>query len=401
MPSITGKEEVLLSLLAHELFQREPQIDASTVDWASVLDEGNRHVVAALLYPGMRRLKGVPEDALDRARGAAIFAAEASASMLSSQQAVLALLQERDIPCAVLKGTSVACLYPHPELRVPGDIDILVDAENMKAVRDTLEENHYALVYKSDMHTCFQKRNILVEVHRRVSVFPDNEQGEFTKKFMLDALRHAQTAQGCVVSFPALTGVYQLISLLAHMERHLISSGIGLRQLCDWAVTIHAQREQIGGAELALLDQCGLLHFAKIATRLCEKRLGLPPCGWSADVPDAPMDSLMRDILDGGNFQSQINQDRFFGDAMTDVYNVEDGTKSSILRSYGRYIRSRIRQEHPWAKSSLWILAFGVFYPARWFVRMLMGKRKKVNLSQAVRSAQSREQFLRELKLYG
>ncbi|HOQ63878.1 MAG TPA: nucleotidyltransferase family protein, partial [Clostridia bacterium] len=116
MPSITEKEEALLSLLAYELFRREPRINASAVDWASLLDEGNRHAVAALLYPGMKRLEGVPQGALAKARGAAIFAAESSESMLNNQQAVLALLRERDIPCAVLKGTSVACHYPHPEL---------------------------------------------------------------------------------------------------------------------------------------------------------------------------------------------------------------------------------------------------------------------------------------------
>lgn len=400
MPLITGNEEVLLSLLAHELFQREPQIDASTVDWASVLDEGNRHVVAALLYPGMRRLKGVPEDALDRARGAAIYAAETSASMLSSQQAVLALLQERDIPCAVLKGTSVARLYPHPELRVSGDIDILVDAENLEAACGILTANGFVLSHSAEKHICFQKQDAWVEMHQMVSIFPDKEKGAFARDYMRDALGYIEIGQLAGADFSMLSGMFQMIALLAHMEWHLTSSGIGLRQLCDWAVTVHAQRGQIGAAELALLDQCGLLHFAKIATRLCEKRLGLPPCGWSADVPDALMESLMRDILDSGNFQSQY-QMRPFADALTDGHNFEDGAKSSPLRSYGRYILGRIRQEHPWAKSRLWILVFGVFYPTRWFVRVLMGKRKKVNLTQAFRSAQSREQLLRELKLYG
>ena len=111
---MTEREEVLLSLLAYELFQQKPQIHASAVDWAAVLDEGTRHAVTALLYPGMRQIAGVPEEVLGRARGAAIAAAEASEHMLNSQRAILTLLQERDIPCAVLKGTSIALHYPHP-----------------------------------------------------------------------------------------------------------------------------------------------------------------------------------------------------------------------------------------------------------------------------------------------
>lgn len=399
MPSITEKEEALLSLLACELFRREPQINASAVDWASLLDEGNRHAVAALLYPGMRQITETPEELLARARGAALAAAEASERMLNSQQAVLALLRERDIPCAVLKGTSVACHYPHPELRVPGDIDLLVDAEDFEEACDALIADGFALSYDSEKHICFQKRDAWVEMHRMVSVFPENEKGCFTSEYMREALQHTAMKQLGSADFPMLSGMYQLIALLAHMEQHLSTSGLGLRQLCDWAVTAHAQREEIGKMELALLDRCGLLHFAKIVTRLCEMHLGLPPFGWSADAPLALMDTVMRDILDGGNFQSQ-DQIRPLGNVLTDAYNIQDSAKNSILRNYIQNIRNRVRYEYPWAKSSLWIPFFSVFYPLRWTVWMLQGKRKKVNLSQAIRSAQIRESFLRELRLY-
>ena len=319
--------------------------------------------------------------------------------MLNSQQAVLALLLERDIPCAVLKGTSVACHYPHPELRVPGDIDLLVDAEDFEEACDALIADGFVLSCDSEKHICFQKRDARVEMHRMVTVFPESEKGCFTSEYMREALQHTAMKQLGSADFPMLSGMYQLIALLAHMEQHLSTSGLGLRQLCDWAVTAHAQREEIGKMELALLDRCGLLHFAKIVTRLCEMHLGLPPFGWSADAPLALMDTVMRDILDGGNFQSQY-QTRPFGAVLTDAYNIQDSAKSSILRNYTQYIRTRVWYEHPRAKSSLWIPFFSVFYPLRWTVWMLQGKRKKVNLSQAIRSAQIRESFLRELRLY-
>ena len=197
--------------------------------------------------------------------------------------------------------------------------------------------------------------------------------------------------------------MYQIISLLSHMGRHFSVGGIGLRQLCDWAITVYAQREEIEEAELALLDCCGLLYFAKIVTRICEKYLGLPPCEWSSDAPDGMVDAMMYDILVNGNFQSQ--KQRPFRDILTwgvraDTDKVENSAKSSVLRSYGQYIRNRIRHEYPWAKSRLWIAVFGVFYPLRWIVRILLGRRKKVNLSQAVHSARRGKKLLQELRLY-
>ena len=116
----------MLNLLACELFGQEMEIDASKVDWHRVLAEANRHVLTAFLYPGLRRLNGVPEEILSRARNAAMLSAARMEESLRAQDGILDLMRSHEIPCAVLKGFSAACRYPHPELRVPGDIDILV-----------------------------------------------------------------------------------------------------------------------------------------------------------------------------------------------------------------------------------------------------------------------------------
>ena len=64
------------------------------------------------------------------------------------------------------------------------------------------------------------------------------------------------------------------------------------------------------------------------------------------------------------------------------------------------YLKKYLRQNKPWAKSRLWLPVFGVFLPARWGVRVLLGKRKKVNLMHAAGMAREREKLLRELELY-
>ena len=159
---------------------------------------------------------------------------------------------------------------------------------------------------------------------------------------------------------------------------------------------MHALREQIGEKEIATLERCGLLHFAKVVTRLCEKYLGLPPCPWCQNAMDDQVDALMEDILSAGNFHEQYGKRPFTG-VLTDAYG---SGKSSVLRNYFHYIRKRIDQDYPWAKNPLWIPAFGLFFPMRYCARVLIGKRKKINVSQAVHTAQRREKMLRSLKLY-
>lgn len=111
---------------------------------------------------------------------------------------------------------------------------------------------------------------------------------------------------------------------------------------------------------------------------------------------DDQVDALMEDIMSAGNFHEQYGKRPFTG-VLTDAYG---SGKSSVLRNYFRYIRKRIDQDYPWAKNPLWIPAFGLFFPMRYCARVLIGKRKKINVSQAVHTAQRREKMLRSLKLY-
>ena len=399
---MTEKKETnaLLALLAHEIFDQAMDIDASTVDWSTVLAEAQRHKVTALMYPAIRSMDGVPEAIFNKVCGTAITVATASEAMLKEQRRILDLLEARQIPCAVLKGTSVAYLYPHPELRTIGDIDILVDEENLDEACKALQADGFAPSYTAEKHLCLQKGAVWVEMHRMVSVFPESEKGRFTKQTMADALHHIQTAEIDSVRFPMLSGAYQIIGLLAHMEQHLATSGIGLRQVCDWAVTAHALRNCFDGETLALLERCGLLRFAKIMTRLCERYLGLPPCQWTEDASDdALVASMLSDVLEGGNFQAQ-HAKRPLADVLMDAYDVAGKGKTSLFRNYIRYLKKYLRQNEPWAKSRLWLPVFGVFLPARWGVRVLLGKRKQINLVHAVGMAREREKLLREMKLY-
>lgn len=125
----------------------------------------------------------------------------------------------------------------------------------------------------------------------------------------------------------------------------------------------------------------------------------LPSFSWSEDVDETLVDALMEDIIKGGNFQAH-GQQRPFAGVLTDVYNVDEISKTSTMHSYFQYIRTRISYDYPWAKSRLWLAVFGLFFPARWIVRMLLGKRRKFSITQAVQSARQREQLLRKLKLF-
>ena len=107
-----------------------------------------------------------------------------------------------------------------------------------------------------------------------------------------------------------LTKRYQMISLLTHMADHMEVSGIGLRQLCDWAVTIHRFRNDIGEEDIALLERCGLLRYASVMTRVCEKYLSLPAFEWHHDIEKEIVDVVNGDTGVGQFSCEQIRMAR-------------------------------------------------------------------------------------------
>lgn len=396
---LSNKENpTLLALLAYALFGQELSIDAASVNWDRVVAEANRHAVAALLYPGVKCLAGVPEGVVDRARNAAMLSAAKADDMLHSQCEVIAALQERGIPHAVLKGFSVACCYPHPELRVPGDIDLLIGEEKLEAACAAMERIGYTRDHETAMHVNFYGEGVSLELHRSASVFPENEKGRYAHAYMAQALQHVEQAEIDGNSFPVLSLSYQMVSLLAHTERHMGEDGIGLRQICDWAVAVHAHREEIGAEELAQLDRCGLLLFAKVITRMCEKYLGLPGLSWTQDAPEKTVDAVMRDVFVSGNFHVHDTQSQI--SAMMMDRAGEYGRNNNVVRNYVRHIQKRVRQNYKWAKSPLWIPLFCAYFPIQYFYRILRGRRKYVSISGTINMAKSREKMLRDLKLY-
>jgi len=157
--------------------------------------------------------------------------------------------------------------------------------------------------------------------------------------------------------------------------------------LSDWAVGYNAFGEINGLWNAQIYGHQGTEYILKGADYNCEiepgqsTNFGYTLTGDSFKIPQNIVNCAERvDITDG--------------------YNVENSKGESVISSYSKYIRGRIRDEHPRSKSNLWIVAFGIFYPLRWTVRMLLGKRRKFSIRQTIHSAQKREQLLRKLKLY-
>lgn len=395
---IERETQMVLSLLSYELFGRELSTNNKDIDWEKLVQIANNHAITALLYTGVKQLQGVPQHIVNRIREAAIDAAMRSERMLKVQQEIVGALNERQVSCAVLKGTSVAYCYPHPELRIPGDVDLLVGSEKMDIACRILESKGFVTGNDAGMHVVLQRADAEVELHRTATRYPNTEKGQWAYAYMEQALQHVQWQQIEGYCFPILGKSFQMISLVAHMSRHLCTCGIGLRQLSDWAITIHRLHECIDQEDIRLLEACGLLRCASIMTHICERYLGLPACEWKEDIPDDVADLTMEQILSMGNFHAQREEEQVFSSIFKDPYDTKN--KGSLVFNYICYVHELVKRKHTWVKSSLWLPLFCVYYPCRRLVHILTGKRKTVNVVKSIQIAKARDTLERELELY-
>ena len=391
--------DALLSLLAYGLFQCELTTDFDSVDWNKLVASANDHVVTALLYPGIKLILDDSSEVFNHVQKHAVRSFARRDRVAVIQQEIVGIFSASDIPCAVLKGTAIECSYPYPELRLPGDIDILISEKQMQNAAELLTQAGYLHVEKNDIHTSYVKKGVHIEIHNRISRFPDSEKGQYTQRYFADAERyviHQDLGKG---AFPMLAHPYHSISLLAHMERHMCASGIGLRQLCDWAVTVHHLSQTEEDELLTVLEACGMLRFAQVLTKACELYLQLPERRWTGDVQKEDAASVMEDILSVGNFQAQ-QMERPFCSAVMDPYDLKGNGKSNMLSAYYRRVKRKMQTDFPWAKSGALTPLFCVYYPIKWGVDVLTKKRVHGNVLATIRIAKKREQLLRKMAFY-
>lgn len=211
---------------------------------------------------------------------------------------------------AILKGQANARLYPQPWSRQPGDIDIWVDG-GREAVVEMLGEmgliGDIATCLKDGQkvvsyhHIDLRENGIKVEVHFRPS---SGNYYPLTNRRLQSYLENEIHQENELVSdgFRVPGMAFALVMQLAHIQRHFIGEGIGMRQIIDYYYLLKSdvrnQRDDI----FYRLKSLGLSHIAEALMWVLHEKLLL-----EEEYLIAPMDEkrgkmLYRAIMEGGNF---------------------------------------------------------------------------------------------------
>ena len=310
---------LILGFLGRALFSIEFIVDPQVIDWNALYHEARAQAVDLLLYDSLteEERSTIPIEIAREWRTTVYRSLCYNEELRYEQGSILKALESEKIPCVILKGFSCAVNYPNPSLRCAGDIDLLVGTAGIERARKVLEEKGY--VASPDPHPFhLNMRNgwKIVELHHEPAGIPAGNDGDAIRAFFKGREKYPEWME----ELPVLPLKEQAMVLILHKLEHIVSSGLGLRQLYDWAMFVYMRLPVERWKEVEfVLRQFGLLHFTKIITQICVEWLHLPKSSapWCLDVDKKISECLLNDILRTGNFGRKENRygQRLFTDA--------------------------------------------------------------------------------------
>lgn len=391
-------EQLLLRLLAASLKGASLPADEwdDAVSLAELFEESRAQSVALQVLEALPNEAKQDRDAYRIWQQWAFVNLKQTLHNLAQNSRLCRLFDDAGIPHVTIKGAASAVYYPRAELRMMGDIDLLVAPADKERALDLMERHGYRRTgHDHSFHTGLVKDNIVYELHTAVSDLPESQKQVFT--YLADILPAAQTVSFDAFSVRVPTPFHHGLTLLLHTQRHLaIGQGVGLRHLFDWAAFVSAlSAETFVSLFEAPLKEVGLWRFARLLSQLCHRYLGLPYAAWMEELEETLLCDWMEDMLSGGNFgfkDSEREQENLFLD--------RSGKQHSVV---GRFFRGLCRKVYVWQpffKRHKWLTPAGLIaYAVRTLWLMLFGG-KRISTQRVLQKGQKRDRLYRDFRFF-
>ena len=218
---------LLISLGRISSFEKDP----TPQDWKYLYHLAHRQALLGPLNDGIHRLpvhQMPPEDILkewDRLTDKIAGIYHTHENHVAELEA---LLQRLNLHGCILKGTGLAHLYPSPERRMCGDIDLWIAGDHdeiMRAFRDA-EIPIYDIIYQE----C--KAGIFLDTEVEIHFHPSKMYNPFSNARLQRFFeRNTPIRDDAAITYP--DAKFNAVFCMAHMFRHFLSGGIGMRQMMD------------------------------------------------------------------------------------------------------------------------------------------------------------------------
>ncbi len=249
---MTQSETQYFALLRSALWDEPVAIDGP-IDWKAVMQTAQHHHNQALIGGVASQMTGDnrPSDAmLDMMRTAMRNNLLSQMRLKQMLTSAVALLRQHNIEPVLLKGFGLAMLYPNPNLRQFGDIDLFVGLGDFHEACNLLRTlpGGYNWGDEEDVgkHYNIEFGNYPMEIHRVSADVVDPKEAETYAAIERDGLfDHPQRidCDGLDITIPSKE--FMVFYTFFHAWEHFLTSGVGWRQISDVAMVLHTYYGQL------------------------------------------------------------------------------------------------------------------------------------------------------------
>ena len=295
-------EDAFLELVRSSIWGKAPDLDffknLTEFDWLEIYMIAGRQTVLGICLKAIMELPNSlkpPTKLLLQWVGINRYIEANNYKIQQVWQDLNAKFEEAGIHPVVLKGMTVAKWYAHPMSRQSSDIDIFI-ADGFNHAIDLVKSWGLDCKHKPQHDTIVYK-GVTIEIHPHIFTVP------FRPKFA-HSVHQETVANNLQVN--VLDPNTNSLLLLSHAAGHFLIPGIGYRFLCDWAVFLKNNHEQID-RELVLREakKMGMHRFVREFTKLAEVALSLKIPGlnkWTEGSSEKYLLKLSDELFEQGDF---------------------------------------------------------------------------------------------------
>ena len=307
-------------------------------DWDSFFRFAKKQALVGVAFDGVKRLSkdAAPSQDLlmtwfgqcQRIKRRNVILNEATAEIYER-------IKAEGFRCCILKGQGNALMYPNPNARTSGDVDVWVNAsrEETRRLATVLAKDNGCVGKESLNHIEMSVNGIAVELHSTPAILNNPLYNSRLQRWLK---RNADLQCGNVVSLPdgagdvaVPTAAFNVIYQLFHLYHHYLYEGIGLRQFVDYFFVVGGVSKpspdslSAGALDEVLrrdLKRLGLWKFAGAVMYVLHEVFGLAESRMLVPMNEKRGGLLLEEILQGGNFGH--HGEKAHGGSMTWRHNV-------------------------------------------------------------------------------
>ena len=298
------EEQFLLKVLNYFIHEKSINEIPQDISLNKLYYIGQKHNVTAIIFVvlenAFKEMHLENDDIVQKFRMAmfsTIFTAEIRKQYF---QEIVKEFEHNKIAYVLLKGYQLKELYPYPDLRTMGDIDILVNIEDRDMVDAIFKKAGYQKEFGEGNVWTYKCDNIFFEIHTEL-VFETIHTGINYEKYFKNVVSQLIKIDDSCRRY--IKSEEYFLYLVFHIGKHMSSSGAGIRMLMDLALYIQKNEDKLNWNYIQIqLEKIKLMTFTSYLFAFMHEFFQTPIC---LDIKKCDIKTVieMREyILNGGIF---------------------------------------------------------------------------------------------------